>query len=185
MLKENSLLPLLRDKIADTLLKIFASDSPLRKRLSDPELIIQGAGVRSGHKVLEVGCGRGFFTLPLAETLGQEGYLYALDVTQVAVNYVTQKVAGGNLSNVCVLKANALDSGLPAGVVDQVLLFGVIPSPTLPLSRLLPEMQRVLKPDGSLAVWTAVPGWSPDVVVQSGLFAYLGQLNNVQNFCRV
>jgi len=175
----------MENKIANALLKIFASDSPRRKRLSDPELIIQGAGVRSGQKVLEVGCGRGFFTLPLAQALGQDGSLYALDVTQAAVDYVTQKMAAANLSNVRVFQANALDTGLPSGVVDLVLLFGVIPSPTLPLSRLLPELQRVLIPDGSLAVWTAVPGWSADSVVHSGLFAYLGKLNHVYKFHKV
>jgi hypothetical protein len=55
----------------------------------------------------------------------------------------------------------------------------------LPLSRLLPELHQVLHPDGSLAVWTAVPGWSPGVVERGGLFAYLGQLNGVQKFRRL
>jgi ubiquinone/menaquinone biosynthesis C-methylase UbiE len=167
------------------MLKIFACDSPLRKRISDPGAIIQGAGVQPGQTVLEVGCGRGFFTVLLGETLGQEGRLYALDVTQVAVDYVTRKVEAAGLSNVRVFKANALDSGLPDGTMDLVLLFGVIPSPTLPLSRLLPEMHRVLKPGGGLAVWTAVPGWSPQSIAQSGLFVYVGKRNNSHNFQKV
>jgi ubiquinone/menaquinone biosynthesis C-methylase UbiE len=185
MRQENSLLAVLRDKLATGLLKIFASDSPLRKRWSDPERIIQGAGVQPGQRVLEVGYGRGFFTLPLAGILGQSGYLYALDVTQAAVDYVTQKLAAAHLSNVRLFKANALETGLPDGAVDLVALFGVIPSPTLPLNRLLPEMQRVLKPDGWLAVWTAVPGWSPGAVARSGLFVYLGKFNGVHKFRRV
>jgi ubiquinone/menaquinone biosynthesis C-methylase UbiE len=179
------MLSILKNQMAGALLKIFATDSPLRKRISDPERIIQGAGVRSGQQVLEVGCGRGFFTLPLAQALGRDGYLYALDVTQAAVDYVTQKVTAANLSNVRTFKANALDTGLPSSLVDLVLLFGVIPSPTLPLSRLLPELHRVLTPGGSLAVWTAVPGWSPQAVVHSGLFAYLGKLNNVYKFRKI
>jgi ubiquinone/menaquinone biosynthesis C-methylase UbiE len=177
--------PTLKNKIASGLLKIFASDSPLRKRLSDPGRIIQGAGVQPGQKVLEVGYGRGFFTLPLAQALGPDGCLYALDITDAAVDYVTGKLAAAGLSNVRFLLANALDTRLPSSAVDLVLLFGVIPSPTLPLSRLLPELQRVLHPDGSLAVWTAVPGWSPKAVVQGGLFAYLGKLNNVHKFRRL
>lgn len=66
--------------------------------------------------------------------------------------------------------------------MDVILLFGVIPSPTLPLSRLLPEMQRVLKPGGALAVWTAVPGWSPDLITRSGLLTYTREVNAVYNF---
>lgn len=175
----------LRDRIASIMLKIFACDSPLRKRISDPEAIIQGAGVQSGQTVLEVGCGRGFFTVPLGETLGQEGRLYALDVTQVAVDYVTQKVEAAGLSNVRVFRANALDSGVPDGAMNLVVLFGVIPSPTLPLSQLLPEMHRVLKPGGALAVWTAVPWWSPQSMVQSGLFVYVDKRNSSHNFQKV
>ena len=172
-------------KIEDALLKIFATDNPGRVRFSDPGLILQGAGVRSGQKVLEVGCGRGFFTVPLAKKLGQGGFLYALDVTQAAVDHVTKKLEAANLANARVFKANALDTGMPAGAVDLALLFGVIPSPTLPLSRLLPEMVRVLIPGGSLAVWTAVPGWSPQSVVRSGSFTYVGKKNNVHNFHKV
>ena len=175
----------LKSRIVDILLKIFASDSPIRKRLSDPALIIQGAGVQAGQHVLEVGCGRGFFTIPLAEKLGREGYLHALDVTQEAVDYVARKLEAAGLSNARVFRANALDSGLPGGALDLVLLFGVIPSPTLPLGQLLPEIHRVLKHDGALAVWTAVPGWSPATVTRNGLFAYAGKTKNVCNFRKV
>jgi ubiquinone/menaquinone biosynthesis C-methylase UbiE len=184
-MKGHSLVAVLTDSIVRVLLKIFASDSPIRKHISDPQAIIQGAGVQPGQTVLEVGCGRGFFTVPLGETLGREGRLHALDVTQVAVDYVTRKVEAACLSNVRVFKANALDSSVPDGTMDLVLLFGVIPSPTLPLSRLLPEMHRVLKPRGALAVWTAVPGWSPQSIVQSGLFEYIDKRNNSHNFQKV
>jgi ubiquinone/menaquinone biosynthesis C-methylase UbiE len=172
----------LKNRIADFLLKIFASDSPLRKRFSDPGPIIQGTGVKPGQTLLEVGCGRGFFTLLIAETIGPEGHLYALDVTEASVDYVARKVEAAGLSNVDVIKANALDSGLPDAGIDLALLFGVIPSPTLPYSRLIPEMHRVLKPGGRLAVWTAVPGWSPQSITQTGVFDYIGKENNCHTF---
>jgi ubiquinone/menaquinone biosynthesis C-methylase UbiE len=57
-------------------------------------------------------------------------------------------------------KRDALYTGLDAESIDKVLLFGVIPFPSQPLNRLLPEMHRVLKPEGSLAVWLfPVSGW--------------------------
>jgi len=173
-----------KDTIIDGLLKVVATDSPLRKRLSDPALILEGAGVRTGLTAAEIGCGRGFFTIPLAEALGPEGQLYSLDVTQVAVDTVTRKLAQSGLSNAHVFRANALDTGLPDGLADLALLFGVVPSPTLPLGRLLPEMQRILKPDGRLAVWTAIPGWSPQSITRGGLFSYLGKTNHVYTFRR-
>jgi demethylmenaquinone methyltransferase/2-methoxy-6-polyprenyl-1,4-benzoquinol methylase len=171
-----------KTRITQALLRVFASDHPIRRRFSDPEKILNGAGVRAGERVLEVGCGRGFFTLPLATRLGDAGSLVAVDVTQAAVDCVANKVKLAGLSNVRVVRANALETRLPAGEWDRVLLFGVVPSPTLPLSRLLAELHRLLKPAGELAVWTAVPGWSPQSVTRSGLFRYNGKSLDVHNF---
>jgi len=54
---------------------------------------------------------------------------------------------------------------------DTVLLFGVIPSPMLPLNRLLPELHRVLKENGSLAIWLPFrPGGSPSQSLNQGYF---------------
>jgi ubiquinone/menaquinone biosynthesis C-methylase UbiE len=169
-------------KLAGLLLKVFASDSRLRRRLMDPAHILQGAQVRAGQTVLEVGCGRGFFTIPAAEIVGQQGRLYALDVAGAAVEYVARKAQAAGLANVTTIRADGAATGLPEGEMDLVLLLGVIPAPTLPLRRLLPEMQRVLKPGGALAVWTAVPGWSPASITRNGLFTYLGKENGVYNF---
>ncbi len=57
-------------------------------------------------------------------------------------------------------------------------------APMLPLSRLLPEMHRVLKAVGSLAVWPPIPGWLPQAIIQSGLFAFTSKRNGVHNFRR-
>jgi ubiquinone/menaquinone biosynthesis C-methylase UbiE len=169
-------------KLAELLLKVFASDSRLRQRLMDPVQILQGATVRAGQTVLEVGCGRGFFTIPAAEMVGQQGRVVALDVAGAAVEYVARKAQAAGLANVTTVRADGAATGLPGGEIDVVLLLGVIPAPTLPLRRLLPEMQRLLKPEGTLAVWTAVPGWSPDSITRSGLFTYLGKENGVYSF---
>ena len=68
----------------------------------------------------------------------------------------------------------------PQMMVVMVNRIGRVKS--VPLSKLLPEMHRVLNPGGSLAVWTAVPGWSPRSVELSGLFSYVGKINTVHNF---
>ena len=98
---------------------------------------------------------------------------------------VLKKVQANDLKNVRVVKRDALDTGLDAAIIDMVLLFGVIPFPSLPLNRLLPEMHRVLKPEGSLAVWLfPVPGWVPKSILQSRLFTYASKRNGVYNYRR-
>ena len=157
-------------------------DSPWRYRLSHPVPILEGAGIRPGQEVLEIGCGTGFFTVPAAELVGDGGHVYAMDLHPLAIEEVTRKIHDARLANVRLIRADATEAGLASGWVDLVLLFGVIPAPIIPLNRLLAEIHRLLRSEGTLAVWTAVPWWSTGSLTRSGLFVYVGKECGVHNF---
>jgi ubiquinone/menaquinone biosynthesis C-methylase UbiE len=159
-------------------------ESRFRYRFFAPMNILSGADILPGQIVLEVGCGTGYFTLPAARLIGGQGCLVAIDVMSESVEMVSQKVQIANLSNVRVVKGDALDTGLDTESFHTVLLFGVIPAPMLPLTQLLPEMHRVLKAEGSLAVWPPIPGWLPRSILQSRLFTFTSKRNGVHNFRR-
>jgi ubiquinone/menaquinone biosynthesis C-methylase UbiE len=159
-------------------------ESRFRYRFFGPTNILRGAGIKPGKVVLEVGCGTGYFTLPAARLIGAEGRLVAMDVLQESVELVSRKVQEAGVKNVRVLKGDALDTGLESGTFHAALLLGVIPAPMLPLNRLLPEMHRVLKAHGTLAVWPPIPGWLPHAILRSGLFSYAGKRGGVHGFLR-
>jgi ubiquinone/menaquinone biosynthesis C-methylase UbiE len=171
-------------RVGRGVLRLLAAvmESRLRYRLFDPLKQLQGAGVSPGQAVLEIGCGTGFFTLPAARLVGPEGSLLALDILPVSVEAVADKVRAAGLSNVRVVLRNALDTGLDAGSMDVVLVFGVIPAPGLPLEALLAEMHRVLKPDGTMAVWP--PSWVHRTIRRSPLFRYVGRRHGVMSYRR-
>ncbi len=159
--------------------------SRLRKWLMNPVKTLQGADIRPGQTVLEVGCGTGFFTIPAAKMLGDEGRLVAMDALSDYIKVVSKKVHSADLKNVRVVEKDALDTGLETASIDTALLFGVIPFPALPLGRLLPEMHRVLKPGGRLAIWMfPIAGWVPNSILRSGLFKYIEKQNGVYNYSR-
>ena len=159
--------------------------SRARRWLMNPMKTLQGAGIQPGQTVLEVGCGTGFFTIPAAELIGDQGCLVAMDALSDYTKRVSKKVQAAGLENVRVVKRDALDTGLDGASIDKVLLFGVIPFPFLPLNRLLPEMHRVIKPEGSLAVWLfPVSGWVPKWILQSGVFTFVSRRNGVYNYRR-
>lgn len=54
--------------------------STLRKRIMNPLKTLQAADVKAGETILEVGCGTGFFTIPAAQMIGEQGQLIAMDV---------------------------------------------------------------------------------------------------------
>ncbi len=161
-----------------------AMESRFRYRFFSPISILRGADNLRGHIILEIGCGTGFFTIPAARLIGDGGSLVAIDVLSASVELVSRKIQAANLKNVRVMKADALATGLDAESFDTALLFGVIPSPMLPLYQLVPEMHRVLKAEGTLAVWPPIPGWLPKSILRSGLFLYSNRRNGVYNFTR-
>ena len=162
-------------------------ESRFRHRLYPPLRTLRHAGIQPGQTVLEVGCGTGFFTLPAATLIGDQGRLIAMDVSSDFITRVSKKIEAAKLKNVQVIKCNALDTGLDTASIDTVLLFGVLPFPLLPLNRLLPEMHRVLKPEGTLSVWLFPPVvhfWVPKSILRSELFTYMNKRNGVYNYKR-
>ncbi len=94
--------------------------------------------------------------------IGEHGRLIAMETLSGYVERLRAKVEVESLRNVEVVQRDALRTGLGDASVDKVLLFGVVPTLSLPLKRLLPEMHRVLKPEGILALWMfPALGWVP------------------------
>jgi demethylmenaquinone methyltransferase/2-methoxy-6-polyprenyl-1,4-benzoquinol methylase len=158
-------------------------ESRLRYKFFGPTKILKGAGIRPGMKVLEVGCGTGFFTLTAARMLGEQGSLIAMDMLPISVEAVTKKVQAAGLSNAQVIKRDALETHLEQESLDEVLIFGVIPAPMLPMDQLLVEIHRILRPGGVMAVWP--PSWVHQSIVQSVWFKYIDKRNSVSNYQRV
>jgi ubiquinone/menaquinone biosynthesis C-methylase UbiE len=57
----------------------YAFDNPLRRMLHDRHAILRPL-VREGMTVADLGCGMGYFTVALAELVGRDGRVVAVDV---------------------------------------------------------------------------------------------------------
>ena len=161
--------------------------SRVRKWLMDPVKQLRIADIQPGQTILEVGCGTGFFTIPAAQMVGDQGSIVAMDASSGFLKEVAKKVLKANMKNVHIMQKDALNTGLEAGSIDKVLLFGVLPFPLLPLDKLLPEMHRVLKPGATMSVWLFPPvvhNWVPGVIIKSNLFEQISEQSNVYNYRR-
>ncbi|MBN1691153.1 MAG: class I SAM-dependent methyltransferase [Dehalococcoidia bacterium] len=125
-------------------------DNPLLPRLKDPYRLLEAAGLIQGQKVMEVGCGPGFFTIPAAKIVGDAGIVYATDVNPLAIARVEQKIRSQGIRNVKPMLINAASSGLPDSSIDLCFVFG-LRYISGGLSRVLSEMHRILKPGGLLS----------------------------------
>lgn len=125
-------------------------DNPLLPLVRNPNKILKAAGLEESQKVLEVGCGPGFFTIPAARIVGDEGHIYAVDVHPRAVDRVKKKIEKAALKNVTPMCINASNTGLPGESVDLAFLFG-LRYIAGGLESVISELHRVLKPGGILS----------------------------------
>ena len=124
--------------------------SPQRDARLDTLAILSFSGISYRDRVADIGCGPGYFTIPLAKAL-VEGKLYALDIDNEMLDACRERVAQARMGNVEILKCEEFDSSLEAGSLDGIFLAFVIQqSPDKP--RFLKAVRKLLQPRG----WGAI-----------------------------
>jgi ubiquinone/menaquinone biosynthesis C-methylase UbiE len=73
-------------------------DNPLRHLVHRPEIIFMGQ-VASGDRVLDVGCGMGYFTIPLAKMVGKICRVTAIDIQPKMLEGLVKRAARSNIEN--------------------------------------------------------------------------------------
>jgi ubiquinone/menaquinone biosynthesis C-methylase UbiE len=101
--------------------KRFAYEGFSRDGWQQPERVIAALGIRPGDRVADLGSGSGYFTLRLAQAVGPEGRVFAVDVDEEMNEYLRRRVAQAGVANVEVIEGRFEDPLLPDGGVDLVL----------------------------------------------------------------
>jgi demethylmenaquinone methyltransferase/2-methoxy-6-polyprenyl-1,4-benzoquinol methylase len=112
------------------------------------------ANVQAGQRVLDVACGTGRGTVGLAQAIGAEGRVDALDLSEAMLGQARTKLEKLGLKDrVHFKQGNARELPYPDQIFDLVYngyMFDLIPLDGF--SPILKEMRRVLKPGGKLVL---------------------------------
>ncbi len=109
----------------------WSFDNFFRKLVQDPEEIIKPY-VREGSTVLDIGCGMGYFTIPLARLVGEKGQVIAIDIQEQMLSALQRRAKRAGLERGIVLQLNTQDSlrvntkgdfALAFWMVHEVLFF--------------------------------------------------------------
>jgi SAM-dependent methyltransferase len=91
------------------------------------DLLLTRAAPLPGEQVLEVGCGTGATTVPLAAAVGERGHVLGIDIAEPMLAVARRRVAESGLANVSLLLADAQAHPFEPGRFDLVVSrFGVM-----------------------------------------------------------
>ncbi len=127
-------------------------DHPVRRLIQSPNRIV-GPFVRPGDRVLDIGCGPGYFTRAMARMVGESGCVVAADLQDEMLAMLRERAEKeGLLARIRLHKTRpeTLDLDDP-GPFDFVLAFYVVHE-VPDIGRLFEEIVAALRPGGSVLV---------------------------------
>lgn len=116
---------------------------------SNPRRLLKKLPLKKGMTVVDYACGPGRYTIPIAEAIGPEGIVYAIDIQPLAIEEVNKKAVAKSLINVKAVLVDSFNTGLPDSGADMVLLIDAIQG-IHEYNTLFREIHRLLKPDSIL-----------------------------------
>lgn len=128
----------------------------------NPASVVAQTGLGPGMTVADLGCGSGFYVLPAAQLVGNQGTVYAVDAQEARLA-ATMSIAGqfGN-KNVRVVKADLTKPllDIPEGTVDLVII-GNILHEIKDKTALIKNAYRILSSDSGVLVVEWKKGLTP------------------------
>ncbi len=124
-------------------------NNPGRIQELQPERVIyEIAGVKPGMTGVDFGSGTGIFSLPMAEAVGAEGTVYAVDNSPEMLAWIRHLNPPRQLK---MIQAEVTDTGLPDNCADVCVCAFILHEVDDP-GHVIAEVQRVLKPGGKVVV---------------------------------
>ena len=138
-------------------------DDPARSVWLPPAGVMAALSPHPGAVVADIGAGTGYFSLPLAQAIGAQGKVYAVDAQEEMLSLLRQKLHDNSVCNVELIHADAESTTLADSSCDLVFLANVWHEFT-DHSKVLEESLRILKHGGRIAILD----WRPDVEREAG-----------------
>ncbi|MBU1253966.1 class I SAM-dependent methyltransferase [Qipengyuania sp. DY56-A-20] len=121
------------------------STETARDNRGEAETVMELAGIEKGMTVADIGAGEGYYTVRLAERVGEDGRVLAQDIDRAALQRLGQRVERERLDNVAIKPGAADDPHLPENSFDRIFMvhmYHEISEPYALLWRMWPSLRE-------------------------------------------
>jgi ubiquinone/menaquinone biosynthesis C-methylase UbiE len=127
----------------------FAQDD--RLEWQPPEIVMDSIGVTPGMIIGEAGAGEGFFTIPLAKRVGEDGKIYANDIDEDDLEELSEEAEDEELKNIEIVVGEIEDPLFPVKDLDMIIMVYVLHHLDEPVA-FLDNLKKYFKPGAPLVL---------------------------------
>ena len=98
------------------------SNEDARDERNEAQVVMDLADIRAGMTVADIGAGEGYYTVRLAERVGEDGRVLAQDIDPEALDRLGRRIERERLENISIKAGNADNPQLPPDSFDRIFM---------------------------------------------------------------
>ncbi len=131
-------------------------NNPRRETWEQTRRLLEVVPVEPGQTIADIGCGPGYYTYRFSQMVGPEGKIFAVDLNDLHITYLSNLVEKLELANIQTVLSR-VDDILVNEPVDLAFMCSLYHVTYLTMTRaekdsFIASIQRVLKPGGALVI---------------------------------
>ena len=124
-------------------------ERPEREKEEHTSKLLPPLKIKKGAAVVDMGAGSGYYTFRLADIVGPQGKVYAVDIQPEMLAIIKKRMNEKNLKNIELVRGTEIDPKLPDNAIDLILMVDVYHEFAYPFE-MTEAMVKSLKPGGRL-----------------------------------
>ncbi|MEW6302553.1 MAG: class I SAM-dependent methyltransferase [Verrucomicrobiota bacterium] len=139
-------------------------ERPEREEEEKPDAMVEALKLKSGDVVADIGAGTGYVSWRMAQKVGENGTVFAVDIQPEMLELLAKKMAGRGVKNVKGVLGTITDPKLPENAVDLVVMVDVYHEFSHPYE-MMSAICKSLKPGGRV-VFVEYRAEDPEVPIK-------------------
>jgi arsenite methyltransferase len=126
-------------------------ENPQRDEEQKPHEVITALGIKNGETIADIGAGSGYFAFRFARHVGDNGRVYAVDISSDMILHMNRYISGAKLNNVITVLSAEDDPLLPAVGINRFFICNTWHH-IQKQENYIGLMKKMLKPGGQVVI---------------------------------